>query len=264
MPVQPQLPVWFTCIHEDSFARAGEAGVGVLGYLMNQTVEELAAKIVRYRESLQQAGHDPSKGHVTILLHTFVGEDYATVREQARGPLKEYLRSYLDNSQKKIESQNGALDVAQEDLEYLLEKSYNDYVGGKTLIGTPETCAAVTDRLREIGVDEVGCLVDFGVDPDRVLEGLRSLNKLREHYAVPGVEAAPQERIFRSPNRRPACGCSGRRTGMRCGRTTNPPRWTCAGRWMSSGCAGLWVRRRIATKRCARRSYRTAKRNASN
>ena len=183
-PVQPQLPVWFTCIHEDSFARAGEAGVGVLGYLMNQTVEELAGKIARYREALAGAGHDPAKGHVTILLHTFVGEDYDTVREQARGPLKEYLRSYLDNSQKKLESQGGPVDVEAEDLDYLLEKSYNDYVGGKTLIGTPETCAAVTDRLREIGVAEVGCLIDFGVDADTVLSGLRSLNKLREHYTV--------------------------------------------------------------------------------
>ena len=193
LPVQPQLPVWFTCIHEDSFARAGEAGVGVLGYLMNQTVEELAGKIARYRESLAAAGHDPAKGHVTILLHTFVGEDYTAVREEARGPLKEYLRSYLDNSQKKIESQNGPLDVEQEDLDYLLEKSYNDYVGGKTLIGTPETCAAVTDRLREIGVDEVGCLIDFGVDPDRVLAGLRSLNRLREACAADGEPVVEPE-----------------------------------------------------------------------
>ena len=188
MPVQPRLPVWFTCIHQDSFARAGEAGENVLCYLMNQTVDELAAKIVRYREARQAAGHDPKTGHVTVLVHTFVGDDQTTVREQTHGPLKNYLRSYLDNSQKKLESsQKGPVDVDDEDVEYLLEKSYNDYVGGKTLIGTPESCAAVTDRLRDIGVDEVGCLVDFGVDTDTVLSGLRSLNALRQRY-VPTVE----------------------------------------------------------------------------
>ncbi len=188
MPVQPRLPVWFTCIHEDSFARAGELGVGVLGYLMNQTVDELAAKIARYRAALQKVGHDPSKGQVTILVHTFVGDDLAATRERARGPLKDYLRSYLDNSQKKLESQNGPVDVEAEDLDYLLEKSYQDYVGNKTLIGTPASCAAVADRLREIGVDEIGCFVDFGVDAGAVLNGLTALNALRERYA-PAVTA---------------------------------------------------------------------------
>ena len=191
LPVQAQLPVWFTCIQEESFVRAGELGVGVLGYLMNQTVDELAAKIRRYRESLQQHGHDPAKGHVTILVHTFVGQDFATARERARGPLKDYLRSYLDNSQKRLESQNGPVEVEEDDIDYLLEKSYGDYVQGKALIGTPESCAAVADRLREIGVDEIGCFVDFGVDPDAVLSGLDSLNKLREHYARPADRALP-------------------------------------------------------------------------
>ncbi len=185
LPVQAQLPVWFTCIQEESFARAGVLGVGILGYLMNQTVDELAAKIRRYRESLQQHGHDPAKGHVTILVHTFIGEDFTMARETARGPLKDYLRSYLDNSQKRLESQSGPVEVEDDDIDYLLEKSYGDYVQGKALIGTPESCATVADRLREIGVDEIGCFVDFGVNPETVLNGLTSLNKLREHYAQP-------------------------------------------------------------------------------
>ena len=77
-----------------------------------------------------------------------------------------------------------------EDLEYLLEKSYNDYVQGKTLIGSVESCAAVADKLREIGVDEIGCFVDFGVEPDAALDGLKSLNKLRECYAATVVNEA--------------------------------------------------------------------------
>ena len=184
LPVQPQLPVWLTCIHEDSFVKAGELGVGVLGYLMNQTVDEVAAKIAKYREALARHGHDPEKGHVTILVHTFVGDDADAARERARGPLKEYLRSFLDNSQKRLESQNGqSVDVAEEDLEYLLDKSFNDYVQGKALIGSPESCAAVVDKLREIGVDEIGCFIDFGVDPDAVLASLPALDRLREKYA---------------------------------------------------------------------------------
>ena len=182
LPVQKTLPVWLTCIHEESFVRAGELGAGVLGYLMNQSVDELAGKIAKYREAYSAAGHDPAGAQVTVLVHTFLGDDAQSAREQARGPLREYLRSYLDNSQKRLESQNGAAHVEQDDIEYLLDKSFADYVNGKALIGTPETCAAVVDRLREIGVDEVGCFIDFGVDPAMVLHSLPRLNALRERY----------------------------------------------------------------------------------
>ncbi len=196
LPVQGQLPVWLTCIHEESFVKAGELGVGVLGYLMNQTVDEVAAKIVKYREALARHGHDPEKGHVTILVHTFVGDDANAARERARGPLREYLRSFLDNSQKRLESQNGqSVEVDAEDLEYLLDKSFNDYAEGKALIGSPESCAAVVERLREIGVDEIGCFIDFGVNPDAVLASLPALDRLRERYANT-PEQPPAERIF--------------------------------------------------------------------
>ena len=193
MPVQPQLPVWLTCIHEDSFIKAGENGLNVLGYLMNQTIEEVAAKIAKYREARVRAGHDPETGHVTILVHTFIGEETAAAREQARQPLCDYLRSFLDNSQKRIESQHGVVEVEESDIDYLLEKSFNDYVRGKALIGSPDSCAAVVDRLSEIGVDEIGCFIDFGVDADAVLASLPALDALRQRYAQPAAGPEPAE-----------------------------------------------------------------------
>ncbi len=192
-PVQPTLPVWLTCIHEDSFARAGELGVGVLGYLMNQTIDEVAVKIARYRAALREHGHDPAKGHVTILLHTFIGPDTALTRERARGPLCDYLRSFLDNSQKRLESEGGGapLQVDEADVRDLLDKSFDDYVAGKALIGSPESCAAVVERLQAIGVDEIGCFVDFGVNPDAVLEALPELDRLRRKFAASPGSVAP-------------------------------------------------------------------------
>jgi iturin family lipopeptide synthetase A len=192
MPVQPRLPVWLTCIHEDSFVKAGEQGLNVLGYLMNQTVDEVAAKIAKYRAARADAGHDPETGHVTILVHTFIDADPIAARAKAKQPLCDYLRSFLDNIQKRIESHQGAVEVEESDIEYLLEKSFNDYVQGKALIGSPESCVAVVDRLREIGVDEIGCFIDFGVDTDAVLASLPALNALRERYAAPAAAAEPR------------------------------------------------------------------------
>jgi amino acid adenylation domain-containing protein/natural product biosynthesis luciferase-like monooxygenase protein len=186
-PKQPELPVWLTCIHKESYAKAGELGIGVLGYLMNQSVAELAEKIRLYHDAWLSHGHDPAKAHVTILLHTFVGADLETARETAKGPLKNYLRSFLDNSQKRLESTSGPVEVDAEDIEFMLDRAYQDYVKGKSLIGSPESCQKVVEYLREIGVNEIGCFVDFGVAQQTALQALPHLLELKQR-----VEAAEQ------------------------------------------------------------------------
>ncbi len=176
LPKQRELPVWLTCIHKESYAEAGRNGLNVLGYLMNQTVDELAEKIAAYREGRRAGGHDA--GHVTTLLFTYFDESVEKAQAVARGPLCAYLRAYLDNSQKKIEKQIGEMKVDEEDIDYLTNRSCDDYFNGKSLIGTPESCGAVVERLKKIGVDEIGCFVDFGVEAPQVLESLRRVSGL--------------------------------------------------------------------------------------
>jgi iturin family lipopeptide synthetase A len=178
LPRQRELPIWATCIHQESYADAGRRGLNVLGYLMNQTVDELAEKIAAYREGRRAAGLDPAGGHITTLLFTYLDETVEKAREVARAPLCAYLRSYLDNSQKKIESQIGSMDVDQEDLEYLTNRSCDDYFNGKSLVGTVESCGEVVTRLKQIGVDEIGCFIDFGVPPDQVMPSLARVTEL--------------------------------------------------------------------------------------
>jgi iturin family lipopeptide synthetase A len=180
LPRQRELPIWLTCIHKDSYADAGRRGLSVLGYLMNQTVDELAEKIAAYREGRRAAGLDPDGGHVTTLLFTYLDESDEKARAVARGPLCDYLRSYLDNSQKKIEQRIGEVEVDKEDIDYLTNRSCDDYFNGKSLIGTVETCAAVVERLKKIGVDEIGCFVDFGIESPHVLASLRQVTRLMQ------------------------------------------------------------------------------------
>ncbi len=53
----------------------------------------------------------------------------------------------------------------------------------RSLIGSADTCLPVVERVAEIGVDEIACLVDFGIGTDAVLESLRSLAKLKDRCA---------------------------------------------------------------------------------
>ncbi len=180
LPVQPELPVWATCVQSESYVKAGEQGLNVLAQLQNQSFDDVAAKIRLYRAARTRAGHD--RGHVTMLVHTFLAENADAARALAREPLREYLRSHVEISQRKLASQNGAAEVSRTDLDYLLTRAADGYAEGKTFIGTVESSADIAEKLRSIGVDEVGCLIDFGIAQETVISSLPRLDALRRRF----------------------------------------------------------------------------------
>jgi alkanesulfonate monooxygenase SsuD/methylene tetrahydromethanopterin reductase-like flavin-dependent oxidoreductase (luciferase family) len=74
--------------------------------------------------------------------------------------------------------------VSEADKDALMSVAFEKYFEASTLMGTPDKCARLIDTLVEVGVDEIACLVDFGVDADAVLASLARLNELRERYAT--------------------------------------------------------------------------------
>ncbi|HEX7314144.1 MAG TPA: amino acid adenylation domain-containing protein [Pyrinomonadaceae bacterium] len=183
-PMQSELPVWITVVNNpETYRRAGEIGAGLLTNLMGQTVEDLARNVALYRRALAEHGHDPARGQVTVLLHTLVGGDADDVRERARRPFRDYLKSSLDLFQNLVKSQGLQIDferLSADDMEFLLASAYERYVRTSALIGTPDTCAPVVQSLSDIGVDEIACFIDFGVEAETVLGNLAHLDALRE------------------------------------------------------------------------------------
>ena len=55
----------------------------------------------------------------------------------------------------------------------------NRYFQTRGLLARWALAFQMIDRLRAIGVDEVGCSIDFGVDFDSVISGLHHLDTLR-------------------------------------------------------------------------------------
>jgi alkanesulfonate monooxygenase SsuD/methylene tetrahydromethanopterin reductase-like flavin-dependent oxidoreductase (luciferase family) len=47
-----------------------------------------------------------------------------------------------------------------------------------SFIGTPDQCARQAERLSENGVDEIACLIDFGIGFNDVMASLRRLSTL--------------------------------------------------------------------------------------
>ena len=190
-PVQAELPVWITAGGSpETFRRAGAIGANLLTHLLGQTIEQLAERIAIYRASWSEHGHPGDGGQVALMLHTFVSKDMATVRTEARAPLKNYLKGAVGLFMPAASEQG--LDVANltpEDLDALAEHAFERYFETGGLFGTPESCVPIVEQLRSVGVNELACLIDFGIPDDVVLANLVHLNELRQHFE--GEQANP-------------------------------------------------------------------------
>ncbi|MFF0504683.1 MupA/Atu3671 family FMN-dependent luciferase-like monooxygenase [Streptomyces fimicarius] len=206
-PVQEEPPFFLaTSGQRASYEDAARRGLGVVTNLMSQSVDELAANIAHYRRTRAACGLDPAAGRVTVLVHTYLGDDHATARAEALEPMVRYLRSSLLMRSAATAAGQRREDVAaasEEDLDYLFRRAYDRYCDQRALIGTPESVAPFVDALHGAGVDEIAALVDFGMDRDRLRSGLEHLDLLRrrtQERDAPGPEA--RERDARGPEAR--------------------------------------------------------------
>ncbi|AYF74929.1 LLM class flavin-dependent oxidoreductase [Nocardia yunnanensis] len=180
-PLQPALPTWLTCSGGvERFEMAGALGVNVLTALLFQEVDELGAKVAAYRAARARHGHDPDAGLVTVMLHTFVGADEARVRATVEGPFKRYLEDSVDLWRRGSEALD-SLDAKTR--AKVLDFAFERYYRNNGLFGTPDSTAAMVGRLRAIGVDEIACLIDFGIPDAEVLTGLEALAQLKRAAA---------------------------------------------------------------------------------
>ncbi len=186
-PLSKKMPIWVTTAgNPETWKEAGTAGANVLTHLLGQSIDEVKQKTVLYHDALRAAGYDPDDFTVTLMLHTYVGSDRETVRETAREPMKSYLRSaaglikqyaWAFPAFKKPKGVNNAFDLnleslSKDELESILDFAFERYFEDAGLFGTVDDCLKRIEELKQIGVGEVACLVDYGLSVEKVLEGL--------------------------------------------------------------------------------------------
>ncbi|HWM22327.1 MAG TPA: MupA/Atu3671 family FMN-dependent luciferase-like monooxygenase [Ilumatobacteraceae bacterium] len=190
-PVQAELPIWLTSAGSTStFERAGTLGTNVLTHLLGQSVEQLSNNIAAYRRAWTEAGH-AGEGRVTLMLHTFLDRDAAVAKEMAREPMKSYLGTAVGllkdmasafptfaNSGKGADEAFKSL--TPDEMSQLLDMAAARYLETSGLFGTPDDAVELIERVSAIGVDEVACLIDFGVDTDAVLDSLELMREAKD------------------------------------------------------------------------------------
>ncbi|WP_108813437.1 MupA/Atu3671 family FMN-dependent luciferase-like monooxygenase [Loktanella sp. Alg231-35] len=192
-PVSEKLNVWVTTAgNPETWKEAGTNGCNVLTHLLGQSVGEVADKIVIYHDALRAAGHNPDDFTVTLMLHSFLADTREHAREIAREPMMDYLRAAAGlikqyawafpafKKPKGVENPMqidlGSLD--EDEMDGILEFAFERYFNDSGLFGTVEDAIERVKEVKAIGVTEVACLIDYGIDVDLVLEGLKPLAKV--------------------------------------------------------------------------------------
>ena len=179
-PIQEELPMWITAAGSiETFKYAGTIGANILTHLLGQNIKDLDEKIRTYRQTLQENGFDPKEGKVALMLHAFVSDDEEMVKKVIEKPFKNYLRNSL-NLMKPIAEEQG-LDLGNaNDVETLLDMGFLRFYKTSSLFGTPESCLEIIGKVYDIGIDEIACLIDFGVEEQKVIDNLSHLFRLKE------------------------------------------------------------------------------------
>ncbi len=189
-PVSKELPIWVTTAgNPDTYRDAARLGANVLTHLLGQSIEEVGEKIAIYRQTLAETGRNPADYTVTLMLHTMIGEDKEQVRDIVREPMKAYLRSavalikeyaWAFPAFKKPVGASKPMDVDlqsldPDELDAIIEFAFLRYFDDSGLFGTVEDALARVAQVKAIGVDEIACLIDFGVPTQSVMRSLAPL-----------------------------------------------------------------------------------------
>ena len=70
--------------------------------------------------------------------------------------------------------------MSEEDIEYLKESAIERLLSTNGLVGSLEHWSKLVKNLQSIGVNEIACLIDFGIDFNSVMDNLEQLKKLKD------------------------------------------------------------------------------------
>ncbi|WP_217562677.1 MupA/Atu3671 family FMN-dependent luciferase-like monooxygenase [Paenibacillus sp. GbtcB18] len=188
-PIQEELSVWVSTNGSvDTIQRAGEMGANLLTNFIGQDIHELNRKLAIYRKALHDNGYSPDSRKVSVMLHTYLGKDIEQVKRVAKQPFKDYLSTSMSLIKQVYETKKISNPELEKQLknplvfEKFLEIAYSRYWNTAALLGTVDSCSELVRNLQQIGVNEIACLIDFGIEDELIIRGLDTLLELKEKF----------------------------------------------------------------------------------
>ena len=95
-PLQkPHPPIWMAALSEETYEKAGRLGFNLLcSPVFGGSLPEAKKRIERYREALEQAGHDPATKDIGALVMVYAGATQEEARRDFAEPVIWYFRTF--------------------------------------------------------------------------------------------------------------------------------------------------------------------------
>jgi natural product biosynthesis luciferase-like monooxygenase protein len=180
-PVRDTIPLWLTAMSgAGTFREAAARGTNVLTSYLQLDGARLAAHIGEYRATYRGSGAP----HVTLMAHACVADTARDALRLVEKPLLTYQNQFLNLHERGHDNAVDGEPLTEEERHELARYAARKYATDRGLVGGPDEVAARLRDLAGIGVDEVACLVDFGLEPEVVADTLRRLAELRDSVGV--------------------------------------------------------------------------------
>ena len=164
----------------DQYRFAAVHKLHVVTDLLEQSLETLAKNISVYRQTWRDChGTHDDVGKVTVMIHTFVAERDEDAQETALAP----MAAHLTISRRAFAASAGARDPKHRAPASSVEHTARELIKTRSLIGARQSVVRRLHQLSLLGIDEVACVIDFGLEHSKVLRGLEALQLAKADYA---------------------------------------------------------------------------------
>jgi natural product biosynthesis luciferase-like monooxygenase protein len=161
-PIQkPHPPLYAAALSPESYEWAARKGYNILQVPYPLPIEVTKGQITNYKARLGQCGYDPADKEVIVLFHTYVGETARKAKEEAEGPVMNYVglvASLVPTKVKSVQYQ-AYTQFAPTVKALTYEVLYNE----RTLIGDPDQVIAKLEHFqRELGMTQFIAFLNWG------------------------------------------------------------------------------------------------------
>jgi hypothetical protein len=112
-----------------------------------------------------------------------IHKDAKTVEKVVEEPFRKYIKSSLDVHVNAMQTgKQGNDEMGESEKEKILEYAYHRYYKTGAVFGTVKDGKKIVDHAIAVGVNEIACLVDFGVDYEFVKDSMPYLKELVASY----------------------------------------------------------------------------------
>jgi len=181
-PIQkPHPPLWMACTSPDSHELAGKKGLGLLSFTLALSLQEVGRRIQLYKEATahaQPVGDFVNNQAAVFSLVHCSRTDKEAREEAAEGVLWYNHKAFemLGTSMETFLREGSGYEYYKRFEEAQPEKFTFDYLDehSMVIVGDPQHCVDKVHQHKEIGVEQLLCLMqNYGVPHEKVMQSIR-------------------------------------------------------------------------------------------